>query len=188
MKKSLSTKDYVFVGLISVIFGIIYFGTTLSGTAITALLTPFGYGMVGYEFCYGIWYMAAIVALHLIRRPMVGIITEVIAAVIEVLLGSTFGPMVFVTGIIQGVCAEAPYALKGYKNYSYKTSLTAAILCAIVTFIWSGVRHHYWTMDLKILVLLFVIRLISALIFTGIVAKFVCDKLFHAGVVYKDEE
>ena len=57
MKKSLSTKDYVFVGLISVIFGIIYFGTTLSGTAITALLTPFGYGwwVMNFVMEFGIW-------------------------------------------------------------------------------------------------------------------------------------
>ncbi|AMB92884.1 hypothetical protein CYJ27_02765 [Aerococcus christensenii] len=188
MKKDLTTKDYVFTALLSVVFGIIYFGTTVTGTAITAALTPLGLGMIGYEFGYGIWYMAAIVAIHLIKRPFVGTITEVIAALIEVLLGSTFGPMVFVTGIIQGVAAEAPYAIKGYKDYSYKTSLTAGFLCGVVTFLWSALRHHYWTMEPKIIILVFIVRIISALFFTGFLAKFICDRLYQAGVIHDDDE
>lgn len=60
-----------------------------------------GIGFMGYEIVFGIWLMAATLAAYIILKPGVAIVTEVLAAVIEVLLGNFFGPMVIVSGIVK---------------------------------------------------------------------------------------
>lgn len=182
-KNKLQTRDYVLMGLLSVIYGLIYLGAVYLGAFTTTALTPSGYGILGYEPYYGIWFMAAVTATYIIKKPLVGVVTEVIAALIEVLLGNMFGPIVIVSGIIQGLGVELAFRMGGYKDYSYKTTMLAAVFCTIFTFLWTGFRNQYWTLDLSIVLMIFVIRLISSLFFTGFLAKFICDKLYQTGVI-----
>lgn len=183
IKNKLQTSDFVLMGLLSVIYGLIYLGAVYLGAFATTSLTPSGYGILGYEPFYGIWFMAAVTATYIMKKPMVGVVTEVISALIEVLLGNMFGPMVIISGIIQGLGVELAFKIGNYKDYSYKTTMMAAVFCTIFTFLWTGFRNQYWTLDLSIVLMIFVIRLISSLIFTGFLAKFICDKLYQTGVI-----
>jgi energy-coupling factor transport system substrate-specific component len=171
------------MSLIAVVFGIVFLLAVYAGAALTTVLTPLGLGVLGYEPFYGIWYMAAIITTYLIRKPVVGIVTEVIAALIEVLLGNMFGVMVLVSALVQGVGVEIPFALTKYKNYSYKVTMLSALSATILSFIWTGFRSNYLAMDWRIVLAIFVIRLLSALFFTGYVSKVICDKLDDAGVL-----
>ena len=181
--KKLKTRDFVLIALISVIYGLIYLGAVYAGGFLTTVLTPSGLGIFGYEPFYGIWFMAAITASYILKKPGVGIISEIIAAVIEVLLGNMFGPIVIISAIIQGLGIEIAFAKGGYKDFSYKTTMLSAILCTIFTFFWTGFRSNYLALDLGIVIGIFVIRLISSLLFTGFLSKVICDKLYKTGVL-----
>ena len=182
-RKPLTLRDYLLMSLIAVVFGIVFLLAVYAGAALTTVLTPLGLGVLGYEPFYGIWYMAAIITTYLIRKPVVGIVTEVIAALIEVLLGNMFGVMVLISAFIQGVGVEIPFALTKYKNYSYKVTMMSALSATILSFIWTGFRSNYLAMDWRIVLAIFVIRLLSALFFTGYVSKVICDKLDDAGIL-----
>ncbi|SDK59490.1 ECF transporter S component [Alkalibacterium thalassium] len=182
-RKPLTLRDYLLMSLIAVVFGIVFLLAVYAGAALTTVLTPLGLGVLGYEPFYGIWYMAAIITTYLIRKPIVGIVTEVIAALIEVLLGNMFGVMVLISAFIQGVGVEIPFALTKYKNYSYKVTMLSALSATILSFIWTGFRSNYLAMDWRIVLAIFVIRLLSALFFTGYVSKVICDKLDDAGIL-----
>lgn len=182
-RKPLTLRDYLLMSLIAVVFGIVFLLAVYAGAALTTVLTPLGLGVLGYEPFYGIWYMAAIITTYLIRKPVVGIVTEVIAALIEVLLGNMFGVMVLISAFIQGVGVEIPFALTKYKNYSYKVTMLSALSATILSFIWTGFRSNYLAMDWRIVLAIFVIRLLSALFFTGYVSKVICDKLDDAGIL-----
>lgn len=181
--KNTTLKEIVLIGLISVVFGVLYLLAVYAGGALTGVLTPLGFGILGYEPFYGIWFMAAIVATYILRKPGVGIITEIIAAVIEVLLGSVFGPMVFVNGLIQGAGVEAAFFFTKYNDYSYKTTCLAGVGAAIASFAFSLLREGYSSLSLEIILLAFVIRVVSAVIFTGIIGKQLCDSLNRSGVL-----
>lgn len=182
-RKPLTLRDYLLMSLIAVVFGIVFLLAVYAGAALTTVLTPLGLGVLGYEPFYGIWYMAAIITTYLIRKPIVGIVTEVIAALIEVLLGNMFGVMVLVSALVQGVGVEIPFALTKYKNYSYKVTMLSALSATILSFIWTGFRSNYLAMDWRIVLAIFVIRLMSALFFTGYVSKVICDQLDDAGIL-----
>lgn len=181
--KKFKTRDFVLIALISVIFGFIFLGVGYAGSFFATALTPTGLGILGYEILYGMWFMAAIIASYILRKPGVGIISEVVGALVEVLLGGVFGPIVIISAIIQGLGVELAFAKGGYKDFSYKTTMLAAVLCAIFTFIWKGIRANYLAMDLKIVLAIFVIKLISSLFFTGFLSKAICDKLLKTGVL-----
>ncbi|WP_161878046.1 ECF transporter S component [Alkalibacterium sp. MB6] len=182
-KKELTLRDYLLMALISVVFGVFYLLAVYAGTALTTVLTPFGLGVLGYEPFYGIWFMAAIITTYLIRKPVVGIVTEMIAALIEVLLGNMFGVIILISAFIQGLGVEVAFAFTGYKKYTYKVTMTSAVTATVLTFIWTGFRNNYLAMDWRIVLAIFVTRLLSSLFFTGYLSKLICDKLDEAGIL-----
>lgn len=176
-------KDYIFMGLISLVYGLLYLLAVYAGSAVTAILTPTGYGILGYEPFYGIWFMAALSATYILRRPGVGITTEIIASLIEVILGNSFGPVVILSALLQGLGIEIGFVIFSYKKYNYATTMLASLFSMLFSFLWTGYRSSYFTMNFSIVALIFTIRLVSSLLFTGFLAKVLCDQLARTGLL-----
>ena len=163
-KKKLELKDYLLISFICVLFGVFYLLAVYAGGALSAVLAP-------------------VFTLYLIRKPGVGIITEIIAAVIEVLLGNMFGIIVVVSAFIQGLGIEIAFMTKKYSDITYGTTMLGAVITTIFTLLWTGFRSNYLALDWKLVVAIFVIRLVSALFFTGFVSKLLCDQMVKSGVI-----
>ena len=73
-------KDILMVGISGVLFSFLYLGMVYVGTALCTAMTPFGMGAAGYEPIYGIWFMAGVFALYVIRKPGTGVVAEMLAA------------------------------------------------------------------------------------------------------------
>ena len=126
--------------------------------------------------------MAAIVATYIIQKKGVGIVAEMIAALIEVLMGSMFGPLVFVTGFVQGFGCELGFIVTRYKRFDTLPVVLGSIFCAICSFIWNYFSYGYYMYTLPIIAAMLVIRIISAVVF-GLIAKLLADGLAKAGVL-----
>ena len=72
---------------------------------------------------------------------------------------------------------------KKYGDITYGTTMLGAVITTIFTFLWTGFRSNYLALDFKIVLAIFVIRLVSALFFTGFVSKLLCDQMVKSGVV-----
>lgn len=127
--------------------------------------------------------MVSTLAAYIIQRPGVALVSEVIAALIEVLLGNMYGPMVIVTGLVQGAGAELAFALGRYKSFETKDMLLASLFCTIISFVWSFIRSGYGLISLPILVLFFVVRLVSSVVFCGLGSKAIGDALAKTGLL-----
>ena len=68
-KKPLQLKDYLLISFICVLFGVFYLFAVYAGGMFTGVLAPFGLGILGYEPFYGIWFMAPVFTLYIIRKP-----------------------------------------------------------------------------------------------------------------------
>ncbi|SCP96405.1 ECF transporter S component [Anaerobium acetethylicum] len=176
-------KDILFVAITAVLFGIVYLGAVYMGAALTGILTPMGLGIYGYEPFYGIWFLAAVFTTYVLQKPGVGIIAEMLAALLEVLMGNFFGPIIFISGFIQGLGSEIGFAVFRYKKYSLQSTMLAATGCTVLSFIWTGIRSQYWTLSPMVVLGIFVIRLASALIICGFGCKLLADGLAKAGVL-----
>ena len=83
MSKSWKLKDVLLVAVCAVLFGVIYLGCTYIGGILYGALTPVGMASLGYEPFYGIYFMAGAFGVYVMRKPGSGIISELLAAVLE---------------------------------------------------------------------------------------------------------
>ena len=176
-------KDVLMIAIAAVLFGVVYLGCTYAGGFLYGILAPLGMGSIGYEPFYGIYFMAAAFGIYVMRKPGTGLIAEVLAAVIECLLGNFFGPIIILSGIVQGLGFEAIIALKRYKKFDKITMIEGAILCSIFTLIYNLIVSGYNKIALPILLLMLGVRIISAIIFDGLITPILADGLAKAGVL-----
>ena len=61
-------KDVIMVGIVSLVFGVVYLGAVHLGVLLSTLLTPFGLAILANEFLFGIWFMASAFAGYVLRK------------------------------------------------------------------------------------------------------------------------
>lgn len=176
-------KDVLMVGLISVLFAVIYLGTVYLASFLTTALTPFGLSVFGNEIVFGIWFMAATFAAYVIQKPGVAIVAEMLAALIEVLMGNFYGPIVFVSGFLQGAGAEFGFAVYKYKRFDFRSMCLAALGATVTSFIWGFFRSGFFNLNPGLLCVMFIVRLCSSLLFCTVGCKLFADGLAKAGVL-----
>ena len=87
----------------------------------------------------GLYLFAAPLAILIVRRPGAAIYAEVVAAVLESLLGSQWVPVeTFLIGLLQGAMAELVFALCRYRRWNLPTvtlsGMAAGLGCWVYTF------------------------------------------------------
>ncbi len=171
------------IAVCAVLFGVIFLGATYAGGMLYGVLAPVGMASLGYEPFYGIYFLGGAFALYVMRKPGTGIIAEILAAIIETLLGNFFGPIIILSGLVQGLGFELVIALKKYKKWDIVTLIEASICCSIMTLIYNLIVSGYNKIAVPVLALMLVVRIISAIVYDAFINKAVGDKLAKAGVL-----
>ncbi|OIL73095.1 ECF transporter S component, partial [Oenococcus oeni] len=135
----------------------------------------------------GPWLMAGPMAGYILRRPGASIIGETLAGIVEMVFGSQWGIMDIVAGAIQGLGTEIGFAAFRYRRWD-KTSLSLSVLTStIVTFIWDLFRNGYSHYTLLLLIALFITRLISVTVFSGVIVYFT-EKLISKSAILSNNK
>ncbi len=112
--------------VIAAVSGVVFWQWGVLWAALFAgQVNPFAY------LVSGMWLVPAVLAMLIMRKPGAAIFTEVIAAVISALLGSTWGLDVVLSGAVQGAGAELAFALMMYRSFGLPISFLAGIGAAI---------------------------------------------------------
>ena len=176
-------KDIIMVGILSLFFAVIYLGTVYLASSVSVMLAPFGLSPFANEILFGVWFMASTLAAYIIQRPGVATVTEMLAALIEVLMGNFYGPLVLVSGFLQGIGAEAGFAAFRYKSFHMGSMCAAAVGSCITSFIWGFFRSGFMALSPGLLICMFLVRLASSLLFAGVLMKLCGDRLAKSGVL-----
>ncbi len=176
-------KDVLMVAILGVLFSFLYLGTVYLGMAITTALTPLGWGQAGYEPFYGILFMAASLTVFIIQKPGTGIVAEVIAAILEVLMGNWFGPGVILTGLIQGAAVELVFLATRYRRFDIQTMILSAVSVGVLSFLYHFWESQFYLYPLHISLVMLVVRTISSVIFTGVIATLIGRGLAKTGIL-----
>ena len=176
-------KDVIMVGLLSIIFAVIYLGFVYFATFFKSVLAPFGLAPFANEFVFGVWFMAATLAGYIMQKPGVAIIAEMMAALIEVLMGNFYGPLVFLSGFLQGLGAELGFAAYSYKRYDLKSLSLASFLSTVFSFIWGFYRNSFTNLSPIYIMAMFMVRTLSAFIFSALIVKKLGDGLVESGAI-----
>lgn len=181
--ESWKLKDVLLIAISAVLFGVVYLGCTYVGGILYGILTPAGMGSLGYEPFYGIYFMAGAFGVYVMRKPGSGVIAELLAAVLECLYGNYFGPIIILSGLVQGIGFELIIALKRYRKYDRITMMHGAVICSVLTMCYNLVISGYSKIAIPVLLIMLVVRIISAIIFDGLVVSVLADGLVKAGVL-----
>ena len=150
---------------------------------ISTALTPLGLSAFGFELIYGVWFMAATLAAYIIRKPGVALVTEILASVVELLMGNSGGLTVVLTGFIQGLGAEVIFACFRYKKWNLLSMSLASMLSALFIFCYELYYLSYYLLAPSMLAAQLAVRFVSAIVFSGIICKLAGDALAKTGVV-----
>lgn len=176
-------KDVIMMAVLGVVFAIVYLAVFQLGLVLSTALTPLGLSNFAFELVYGVWFMGATLAAYIIRKPGVALVTEVLAAAIELLMGNSGGLTVVLTGFIQGAGAELIFALFRYKRWNLLSLTLAGMLSAVFIFCYELYYLNYISLAPTLLIAQICVRFISAFVFSGLICKLAGDALAKTGVL-----
>ncbi|MCL7460748.1 ECF transporter S component [Micromonospora sp. MSM11] len=122
------TVDVVVAAVIAVAFGVIFWAWGLLWRAVDP---AFAFFPAGQAIMYGVWLVPAVLGGLVIRKPGAALFCEAVAATVSALLGSEWGGITIVQGLIQGLGAELAFAAFRYRSFRLPTALIAGALTGL---------------------------------------------------------
>jgi energy-coupling factor transport system substrate-specific component len=120
------TIDIVVAATLAVAFGVIFWAWGLLWYGPFATAFSFFPPLAG--IVNGVWFIPAILAPLIIRKPGAALFTEAVAATISALLGSSWGILTLWYGLVQGIGGEIPFAATGYRKFTATQALLGGAL------------------------------------------------------------
>lgn len=176
-------REIILMAVLGTLFAVVYLGVFYGSLSLQTILTPFGLAPFGFEIMYGVWFMAATIAAYIIQRPGAALITEVLAAVIELLMGNAGGGVLLIAGFIQGAGCELGFAVFRYRRFDLVSMCVSGIFAATFIFAFELLYLQYILLSPLLLLAQLLVRYLSAMVFSGVLAKRLCDSLVPTGVL-----
>jgi energy-coupling factor transport system substrate-specific component len=116
------TVDIVVASAVGAAFGVVFWAW---GNLWNVLDATFATYPPGRAFMYGMWLVPGVLGALLIRKRGAAIYTQLVASVVSVLLGVSWGLNVVAYGLVEGAAAEIVFAFVLYKSWRLPVALGA---------------------------------------------------------------
>lgn len=176
MLKSWKLKEIILMSIFAVVFGIVYLLFLHVGNIWSGFVGP-----IAYEWIFGVWFIVSIICMYIIRKPGAAVISETIAAAIEVLLGNAVGPRLILSGVIQGLGAEAVFAATRYKRFDLWVLMLAGAGSAVFSFVYGYFLGGFAVYTTGYVLFMLVVRIFSGTLIAGVGGKAIADGLLATG-------
>jgi len=121
-------RDIVLASVVGVVSGGIF---ALWNIANVPILEPLGALLPGFQALgHGVWLLGGLLTALIVRRPGAALYGEVLAATVSALIGTQWGVMTLVYGVVQGLGAEIVFALLAYRVWNAATAIAAGAVSA----------------------------------------------------------
>ena len=119
---SWSLREILIVAVLGAVFGVLYLAWVQVWIVAQAIFGPLTMDVV-----MGFWFIVSIIAAAIIRKPGAALLSELLAAVTEILLGSPAGLLLLLAALVQGAGAEAAFAVSRWRNYRLPILIASGI-------------------------------------------------------------
>ena len=171
-------RELLIVAALGAVFGILYLGWVQ-----VWLIAQAVFGAITMDVVMGFWFIVSIIAAAIIRKPGAALLSEFLAALMQVLLGSPAGLLLLVTGLVQGAGAEAVFALTRWRSYSLLVLMLAGVGAAIASFAYTWIRFDYGALAPGLLIVMFALRCLSGALLGGLLGHLITEALYRTGVL-----
>lgn len=128
------TVDIVVAAVLAVACGLLFW---LWGQFYRGIGAPFEALLPGIQgLLGGPWFLGGVLAGLIIRKPGAALFVEVVAASVSALVGTEWGALTLVSGLVQGLGAELAFAAFRYRRFTLPVAILAgagAGLAAAIT-------------------------------------------------------
>jgi energy-coupling factor transport system substrate-specific component len=178
-KSTWRVVDIVVASVLSVAVGVIFWLWSAGYgviAAVTVAFPPFQ-GLYG-----GGWLIAGLIGALVIRKPGAALYCELVAAIVEALLGSSFGFTVLLSGLVQGLGAEIVFAVFRYRRFTLPVALLAGALAGVAMGINDSLVYNVeWAFVWKLVYTLF--GAISGAVIAGLLSWLAVRGLARTGAL-----
>jgi energy-coupling factor transport system substrate-specific component len=115
--------DLVVASVLAVACGALFLLWNIAAEGPIKLLAPVLPGLQG--LLNGPWLIAGPLAGLVVRKPGAAVYAELVAAALELLVLPTYGPVVLLSGLLQGLGAEVVFAFLLYRHFGPLVGLLA---------------------------------------------------------------
>jgi energy-coupling factor transport system substrate-specific component len=175
------TVDIVVASTIAVAFGVIFWAWGL------LWFGPFSVAFSGFPpaagIVNGVWFIPAVLAPLIIRKPGAALFTELVAAIISMLLGSGWGWLLFWYGVVQGVGGELAFAPFGPARYGPARAALAGALAGAGATILDLTTSSYGDMQTSWQIAYGACQIASGVLIAGVGSYLLAKGLARTGVL-----
>lgn len=171
-------RETLIVAALGAVFGVLYLGWVQVWLVAQAVFGP-----VTMDVVMGFWFIVSIIAAAIVRKPGVALVSEVLAAATQILLGSPAGLLLLLTGFVQGLGCEVVFAATRWRRWSLPVLMAAGAGAAVFSFAYTWVRFDYGSLAPGLLALMFALRLASGALLGGLLGWSIVNALHRTGVL-----
>lgn len=178
-KQHWTIHDVILLSLIGIFFGLIYQGWNYVYYLLAATpLKPYA-----NDLTLGVWLMAGPISALLLKKRNACLIGELLAAILEMFIFSSWGVSTIILGVIQGLGSECGFALLRYRHFDSIGLFLSTITATLITFSWDLFQNGYLHYPLHMLFILLFLRFISIGLFSGVLIAMIQKLLIKTKVV-----
>ena len=177
------TVDIVVAAVLGVAFGVVFWAWNLVFGVLSA---PLDFFPPMSAILNGVYLMPGVVAGLLVRKPGAAIFASTLAATVSLLLGSPYGGIIVVYGLVQGIGGEVGFLLTRYRSFGWGTAVLAATTAGLSTSILDlslyypvSAEYPFWLFTLPYIVF----TVISSVLLAGVVGLLLVRALARTGAL-----
>ncbi|GAA4310438.1 ECF transporter S component [Klenkia terrae] len=179
-RRSWRTVDIVTTAVLGVAFGVVFWAWNL---VFGVLAAPLDFFPPLAAVLNGVYLMPGVVAGLLVRKPGAAIFASGLAAAVSLLLGSPYGGIIIVYGLIQGLGGEIGFLLTRYRSFGWGTAVLAGVTAGLSTSILDNTVYYadlgFWAYKVPYTVF----TVISSVLLAGVVGLLLVKALARTGAL-----
>jgi len=177
--KAFTTFDIVLMALLAVANGVLTYYLAF----VNKMLTVLG-GPIATSTITGVYMIYGLLAMYIIRKPGTAFITYMIGAIVQILMGISYGmPSAFTAAICYAVVVEGFFALVRYKRWGYASMIVLGALMVPLWFVFAAYMFGYLQWGTAVLATALIVRCASGAILCGAVTRWIGDALARTGLL-----
>ncbi|WP_448626148.1 ECF transporter S component [Geodermatophilus sp. URMC 64] len=174
------TVDIVVTAVLGVAFGVVFWAWNL---AFGVLSAPLAFFAPLAAILNGVYLMPGVVAGLLVRKPGAAIFASTLAAALSLLLGSPYGGIIVVYGLVQGLGGEIGFLLTRYRTFGWGTAVLAGVTAGLSTSILDNSLYYSELSFFGFQLPYTVFTVLSSVLLAGIVGLLLVRALARTGAL-----
>lgn len=173
------TVDLVVAAVVGAALGVVFWfwGMLWAATQPLFLFFPPAQAVL-----YGIWLLPGVLGGLIIRKPGAAVLTSTTAAFVSMVLGTQWGVLVILSGVLQGLFPEAIFAALRYRRWGAATAVAAAVAAGLAPAILDNL-WYYPTWPLTFQLAFAGIILLSSALIAGVGGRLLTTALARSGAL-----